>query len=391
MSLSILFLEPFFGGSHRDFAEGLIEYSRHSFTLHTLPARFWKWRMRGASLHFARKIEQGADFDLILATDLMSIADLKMMMGKESPPILLYMHENQLSYPLPEGEKMDYQYGFTDITSCLAADAVVFNSRFHYESFFAMLPDFLHHMPEYKPMWVIDEIRRKASVLYPGCRVPVHRSRTRENNIPQRAPAEEPSRIRTRPGDQHQGPPLIIWNHRWEFDKGPDQFFSVLEQLKRDGYLFRLAVLGENFQVQPKPFLWARDHFHDQIVHYGYVPSREAYLSWLQQGDIVVSTSIQENFGIAVVEAVLCGCRPLLPARLAYPELIPREFHDICLYSDEQDLYSRLHTFLSDPQQRSTIMSSTTELNRHMEQFSWENRIHWFDRFLEKVGRSGSA
>ncbi|MCK5007550.1 MAG: DUF3524 domain-containing protein, partial [Spirochaetales bacterium] len=47
-----LFLEPFYGGSHREFAEGWQQSSRHTLELHTLPARFWKWRMRGAALYF---------------------------------------------------------------------------------------------------------------------------------------------------------------------------------------------------------------------------------------------------------------------------------------------------------------------------------------------------
>ena len=45
--LNILFLESFYGGSHREFADGLVQRSRHRIELHTLPARFWRWRMRG--------------------------------------------------------------------------------------------------------------------------------------------------------------------------------------------------------------------------------------------------------------------------------------------------------------------------------------------------------
>jgi glycosyltransferase involved in cell wall biosynthesis len=36
-------LEPFFGGSHKDFAQGLVSHSRHKIDSVTLPARFWKW------------------------------------------------------------------------------------------------------------------------------------------------------------------------------------------------------------------------------------------------------------------------------------------------------------------------------------------------------------
>ena len=49
----ILLLSPYHGGSHRAFAEGLAAASRHELTILSLPARFWKWRMRGAALLLA--------------------------------------------------------------------------------------------------------------------------------------------------------------------------------------------------------------------------------------------------------------------------------------------------------------------------------------------------
>ena len=53
---SFLFLEPFFGGSHKDFAEGLAEHTTHRMDLMTMSGRFWKWRMGGAAIHFARRL-----------------------------------------------------------------------------------------------------------------------------------------------------------------------------------------------------------------------------------------------------------------------------------------------------------------------------------------------
>ena len=52
--MKFLFLEPFFGGSHRYFSEGLSQHSRYRIDLVTLPARFWNWRMRGAALYFLK-------------------------------------------------------------------------------------------------------------------------------------------------------------------------------------------------------------------------------------------------------------------------------------------------------------------------------------------------
>ena len=51
----VLLLSPYHGGSHRAFAEGLADHSRHEIVPLTLPARFWKWRMHGGAVTLARE------------------------------------------------------------------------------------------------------------------------------------------------------------------------------------------------------------------------------------------------------------------------------------------------------------------------------------------------
>lgn len=140
--MKFLFLEPFFGGSHRNFAEGLIANSRHDIDLLTLPARFWKWRMRGAALYFLKKISSVEKYDGLITTDIMSLSDFKALCKPSCPPAMVYFHESQMTYPLAPGEHMDFQFGFTDITTGLAADRVVFNSHTHFDTFFQVFPGF---------------------------------------------------------------------------------------------------------------------------------------------------------------------------------------------------------------------------------------------------------
>ena len=70
--MKILSLQPFFGGSHRNFSDGWIENSQHDWTVLSLPDRTWKWRMRHAPLEFARELEalksQGQSWDCLLYT-----------------------------------------------------------------------------------------------------------------------------------------------------------------------------------------------------------------------------------------------------------------------------------------------------------------------------------
>jgi glycosyltransferase involved in cell wall biosynthesis len=360
--MRFLFLEPFFGGSHRDFAEGLVSHSRHEIDLVTLPARFWKWRMRGAALHFFRKVDNPADYDGLITSALMGLSDFKMLTGPGCPPALVYFHENQITYPLAPGEALDVQFGFTDITTGLAADRILFNSRTHMDAFFGALPGFLRMMPEHRPRWVEGAIRDKSAVCPPGCRFPGGELQLGE------------------PED----PPIIIWNHRWEFDKNPEAFFAALEAVEQQGLDFRLALLGENFQVCPKPFLDARERFQHRLVQYGYAESRSDYESWLRRGSIVVSTALQENFGLSVVEAIRHGCLPLLPNRLAYPEVLPKAFHADFIYRSQGDLEKKLARLITETDH---LKETRQTLSHAMGQYAWENIIEKYDDMLESLAK----
>ncbi len=329
--LNILFIEPFYGGSHKAFADELAQHSRHHIFLVTLPARFWKWRMRGAALEVVRRIPRPDEYDLVVAASMLSLADLKALWGAACPPLISYFHENQLNYPLSPGETRDFHYGFTDITTGLAADRIVFNSHYHKSTFFEELPRFIAHMPDTKPTWVVEELFKKSSVCYPGIA----------------ASAIETTHT---PGEPSVEPPLILWNHRWEHDKNPEGFFRVLAAAADRGLEFRVALVGEQFSRYPQAFDQARERLGAKIVQFGYVEDRAAYYRWLRKADIVVSTAYQENFGLSIAEATAAGCYPLVPRRLSYPELIPPEYHAACLYKDEAELERRLGEILRTKQ-----------------------------------------
>ncbi|MCK5835863.1 MAG: glycosyltransferase, partial [Desulfobacula sp.] len=175
--------------------------------------------------------------------------------------------------------------------------------------------------------------------------------------------------------------PLIIWNHRWDYDKNPEEFFRVLSAIKNKGIGFSLALLGEQYEIIPEVFKTARKEFTEEILVSGYLESHQEYKSWLARGSVVISTAIQENFGISVMEAVRHGCFPLLPDRLSYPEIMPEKFHDNVLYKSRSDLEEKLESILEDPDR---FVSVRQQLSRYAGRFSWEILVKKYDTILEK-------
>lgn len=72
--MSVLVLEPYYGGSHRSFLTGMARLP-FDFDLLTLPARKWKWRMRISALYFADKLHKsGKRYDRILCSTFLDVA-----------------------------------------------------------------------------------------------------------------------------------------------------------------------------------------------------------------------------------------------------------------------------------------------------------------------------
>jgi glycosyltransferase involved in cell wall biosynthesis len=364
--MHIALIEPYCTGSHAAWAHGYAAHSAHQVTLLTLEGRFWKWRMHGGAVTLARRFRELPKLpDVILATDMLDLTTFLSLTRERSysTPVALYMHENQLSYPTRPGEKRDLHYGFINYASMLCADAILFNSRYHLESWFAELPRLLKHFPDHNELGSLAPLRQRSSVLPLGLSLQ--------------------ALLPTEPASDHQGPALIVWNHRWEYDKRPAAFFGALSALAAQGLRFEVAILGERFVRVPPVFQRARERLGSRVVRFGYAESRAEYARWLRQGDIIVSTALHDFFGAAVVEAVAAGCWPILPRRLSYPELIPAALHDACLY-EEGALVQRLAYAV---EQIETLRRHPDRqvLREAMRAYDWERMAPPYDAALESL------
>ncbi len=381
--MKILALEPWYGGSHRDFLDGLVKHSRHDFKAITMASRFWKWRMHGGAVTLARKAEQHVQADgkpdLILATDMVNLSAFLALTRKylSDVPVVLYMHENQLTYPIPDNSKRDNTYAYFNYLACLSADHIVFNSACHFNEFMEALPGLLRLFPDYTHLNTVSRIREKCSVLHLGMNLDDHERFAVSFSQHVWGPGLEP--------------PIVLWNQRWEYDKNPDAFFRLMNRLDDIGMSFRLILAGEHFEVQPKEFERAFERYANRILHYGYAEDFAEYSKLLHRSDLVVSTSIHEFFGISILEAIHCGCHPLLPNRLSYPELIPESLHRPLLhapilYDSEDELFSIMCNILSGDE-RPLPLSTLKGISQHLE---WSRHIEDYDDLFDRIAPSSA-
>ena len=348
--MRILALEPYYGGSHKAFIDGWSQASRHDFTILGLPPYKWKWRMRHSALTFAEQVNErvagGETVDRLFASSMLNLAEFKGLVDPviAALPTVIYFHENQLTYPVQEERERDLHFAFTNLTTALAANQVWWNSAFHRDDYLAAKTRFLRRMPDHAPTNAVEQIREKSQVQYPG--------------------------IHPIPATTHTDQPChILWCARFEHDKNPALFFDALKEIA--SMPFRLSVIGEEFENAPDVFAEAKKRFADRIVHWGYQESREAYERVLQEADIVVSTADHEFFGIGIVEAVAAGCYPMLPDRLAYPEVIDKARNPDCFYDGTREgLVACLRDVLDRPR---------PDLSAQMAPYYWSNRATAMD------------
>lgn len=301
-----LLLSAYAAASHRRWASGLTAtLPEIDWTVLELPPRHFRWRRRGNPLWWALREREllRSDWDLVVATSMVDLSTLVGLVPELARArIAIYFHENQLAYPTRDG-KLDVALGVTDLYAALAADVVLFNSQFNRDSMLDGVSSMLDMLPDFTPDEAVAEVRDRASVIPVGLEdVWFH----------------PPS-----PGD---GPLVLVWNHRWEYDKAPERFFAALRLVKQAGVQFRVHVCGQQFRQAPDVFALAQQEFADEILTYGYVEDVNRYREILRRSDVVVSTALHEFQGLAVLEAIASGCVAAVPDRLAYRDFVPERW-----------------------------------------------------------------
>ena len=363
--MDILLVEPYFSGSHRSWAKGYQSFTSHNIQILSLPGKFWKWRMHGGAITLAKQfMEMDFSPDLILVTDMLDLTTFLSLTKSRTAqiPNVVYFHENQLSYPWSASDKNFEEkrnhYGFINLTSALSADYVLFNSKYHLDSFHRESLKLLKNFPDYNELEAIEEIKDKSQVLYLGMDLSKFDDyQTKE-----------------------KGSPLILWNHRWEYDKNPEPFFQCLYRLQKNDIMFQVVVLGENFHTTPNIFDAAKERLKKQIVHFDYCEDFSEYAKWLWKADIIPVTSNQDFFGGSVVEAIYCGTYPILPRRLTYPELLTEKDYNSHFYDNDSELYNKVEKAILNIAETRKI-----KISPFFKQYDWKTMASKYDQLFSSM------
>ncbi|KZX58845.1 hypothetical protein A3709_17825 [Halioglobus sp. HI00S01] len=313
--MKVLLLSAYAAQSHRYWQRGLREmFPAWRWTELELPPRYFSWRVRSNPLSWSltERATLEADYDLLIATSMVDLATLRGLVPNLARlPSLLYFHENQFVYPQDRQQHSLLEAQMVSLYAALAADQLLFNSAYNRDTFLTGVAGLLSKMPDEVPPGVADRLAGKAGVLP----VPLLDTYPSDASLPWPG----------RQGEYPDRPLRLLWSARFEHDKGGEDLEAILQGLETTNLDYELAVTGQQFRNSPAVFTRVEQAFAHRLVSFGFVEN-EADFRALQGGaDVVLSTAGHEFQGLAVLEAVLAGSVPLVPDRLAYPEIYPPE------------------------------------------------------------------
>ncbi len=305
--MKVLLLSAYDIDSHRFWRKKLVNsLDSIEWQVLTLPARYFNWRIRGNPLSWALTEQTilSQQFDAVLATSMVDLATLKgLIPNLANTPSIVYFHENQFAYPLSAHQQFRIEPQVVTLYNGIAAERLIFNSEYNLTTYLSGIEKLLAKMPDCVPTDVVKHLTKKSQII------PV--------------PIESPE------SQQHRSfskPLTLVWNHRWEYDKGPDGLFAALTVLRKRKIDFKIHIIGQQFRKVPNIFLDLKDRFSNEIGEFGFIEHQQDYQRILSESDLVISTAIHEFQGLAILEAVASGCIPVVPDRLSYPEFFDQQY-----------------------------------------------------------------
>jgi glycosyltransferase involved in cell wall biosynthesis len=148
------------------------------------------------------------------------------------------------------------------------------------------------------------------------------------------------------PWDERPGE--LVFLGRLVSQKGADVLIRALDRLRRAGRTPRLTVIGDGPDRAPLARLAAATGVAPQVTFTGNLQG-EALVRALNRHRVFVAPSrYEEPFGVVALEALACGCVPVVSERGGFTDAVGR--HGVTFPNgDDGALAARLDDLLADP------------------------------------------
>jgi hypothetical protein len=313
--LDILALEPFYGGPRRAMLGAIRRCSRHRWTILKLPPRRMERRLAAAANWFAEQLVRHftGDIDVLFTSEAMNLSNLVRLVPELAKrPSVVYFHDNQL----PEvGSTREGPFDLINLTTAHTATEIWFNSTYHLRTFLARAQALVARHPELTAADSMRTVSSKAFIVPP----PTDLTFTAEVSA-YRQPRRDPQAIfvETRNAD------VALLN-------------AGLEILSRK-HTFKLITVGPVDRLSDR---WQRSTVREA--------DEVAQVLGMLESSVFLSAKSGANFDFLFVRAMLAGCRPLVPAKGVYHELIPQPLQEGALYTPTpESLAAKLEVALAD-------------------------------------------
>lgn len=140
---------------------------------------------------------------------------------------------------------------------------------------------------------------------------------------------------------------IIIFPNRFDYEKRPNLFLDLCLILHKEFPSLKFLITSSRPSLKSShPWLvklWEAVTDHIPVV-FRVGLTKEEYYQLMAKSKIMFSSSIEENFGYTVLEALTFETRPLCPNKYSYPELLQN--NDDFLYEDMDDALNKIEFLL---------------------------------------------
>lgn len=158
--------------------------------------------------------------------------------------------------------------------------------------------------------------------------------------------------------------------------KAFDRLLHVVSKLKRDGFLFKLWLLGDGEQRDYLEQIIKEEQIEDMVTLWGFQTNPYKYMS---KCDLFVCSSIAEGYSTAVTEALILGLPIITTNCSGMAELLKGGECGLITENDETSLYKGLKSILSNSQLLELYRKKSVERGK---QFSIKRLIEQVETLL---------